>query len=67
MRCQKGGMAIRFSEDYVIAPIPSKADRLRSYQLCDLLGASQRLLPKPKSICTHFLHFPSLLARLSNY
>jgi c-di-GMP-binding flagellar brake protein YcgR len=25
MRCQNGGMAIRFSEDYVIAPVPSKA------------------------------------------
>jgi c-di-GMP-binding flagellar brake protein YcgR len=24
MRCKDGGMAIRFSEDYVIAPIPAK-------------------------------------------
>jgi hypothetical protein len=24
MRCKDGGMAIRFSEDYVIAPIPTK-------------------------------------------
>jgi hypothetical protein len=25
VRCQQGGMAIRFSEDYVIAPIPAQA------------------------------------------
>jgi c-di-GMP-binding flagellar brake protein YcgR len=25
MRCRNGGMAIRFSEDYVIAPIPAQA------------------------------------------